>query len=200
MTTQIINQFPAASSIATSSGWLKRYYFIRFAFSIAWVLIAFSVAKNVPALAAIMLVGYPAWDALANFMDAQRSGGLARNKSQMLNFGFSILTAIAVAVALGSNMTSVLIVFGVWAGFSGIFQLATAIGRWKTSGAQWAMILSGAQSALAGAFMVKMAQGPEPVGIANIAPYAAFGAFYFAVSAISLVIADARKNRLRTSG
>jgi uncharacterized membrane protein HdeD (DUF308 family) len=199
MTTQTINHFAASQSVPSSPGWLKRYYFSRFAFSVAWVLIAFSVARNVPALAAIMLVGYPAWDAIANFMDAQRSGGLARNKSQMLNFVFSILTAIAVAVALDSSMSSVLIVFGIWAGFSGIFQLATAVGRWKTNGAQWAMILSGAQSVLAGAFMIKMAQGPEPVGIANIAPYAAFGAFYFAVSAISLVIADARKNRLHTS-
>lgn len=197
MATQTIDHSPPTTP--SSSGWLKRYYFIRFAFSAAWVVIAFSVAKNVPALAAIMLVGYPAWDAIANAVDARRSGGFGRNKSQMLNFVFSVLTAIVVAVALGSSMNNVLVVFGIWASVSGIFQLATAVGRWKTSGAQWAMILSGAQSALAGAFMIKMAQGPEPVGIVNIAPYAAFGAFYFAVSAILLALADARKNRLRTS-
>jgi uncharacterized membrane protein HdeD (DUF308 family) len=146
-----------------------------------------------------MLVAYPAWDAIANFIDAQRSGGLRRNKSQLLNFIFSILTAIAVAVALRSSLNSVLVVFGVWAGFSGIFQLATAVGRWKSFGAQWAMILSGAQSALAGVFMIFMAYGPDPVGIANIAPYAAFGAFYFAVSAIWLTISDARKGGCRTA-
>ena len=117
----------------------------------------------------------------------------------MLNFIFSILTAIAVAVALGSSMNSVLVVFGIWAGCSGIFQLATAVGRWKSSGAQWVMILSGAQSALAGVFMIFMAHGPNPVGIANIAPYAAFGAFYFAVSAIWLTISEARKGRLRAA-
>ena len=49
----------------TASGWLKRYYFTRFAFSAAWVLVALAAAKNVPALAAVMLVGYPAWDAIA---------------------------------------------------------------------------------------------------------------------------------------
>ncbi|MER9583517.1 DUF308 domain-containing protein [Mesorhizobium sp. M0276] len=195
MVTQTIEHRSAPSA----SGWLKRYYFTRFAFSAAWVVIAFSVAKSVPPLAAIMLVGYPAWDALANFIDAQRSGGLGRNKSQLLNFIFSILTAIAVAVALRSSMHSVLIVFGIWAGFSGIFQLATAVGRWKSFGAQWAMILSGAQSALAGVFMILMAHGPDPVGIANIAPYAAFGAFYFAVSAIWLAISDARKGVIRTA-
>jgi uncharacterized membrane protein HdeD (DUF308 family) len=195
MVTQTVEHQPDLSA----SGWLKRYYFTRFAFSAIWVLIAISVAKSNPSLAAIMLVAYPAWDAIANFIDAQRSGGLRRNKSQLLNFIFSILTAIAVAVALRSSLNSVLVVFGVWAGFSGIFQLATAVGRWKSFGAQWAMILSGAQSALAGVFMIVMAYGPDPVGIANIAPYAAFGAFYFAVSAIWLTISDARKGGCRTA-
>jgi uncharacterized membrane protein HdeD (DUF308 family) len=195
MVTQTIEHRPAPAA----SGWLKRYYFARFAFSAVWVLFAFSAAKSVPTLAAIMLVGYPAWDAIANFIDAQRSGGLGSNRSQMLNFIFSILTTIAVAVALRSSMNSVLVVFGVWAGFSGIFQLATAVGRWKSFGAQWAMILSGAQSALAGIFMIVMAQGPDPVGIASIAPYAAFGAFYFAVSAIWLTVSDAWKSNLRTA-
>lgn len=178
------------------ASWLKRYYFARFAFSAVWVVVAFSIAKNVPPLAAVMLIGYPLWDAVANFVDAQRSGGLTRNKAQLLNFVVSIITAIAVAVALEKSNNDVLIVFGVWAGFSGILQLAAAVGRWKTAGAQWAMVLSGAQSALASAFMIKMAYSPEPVGIANIAPYAAFGAFYFLVSSVSLMVSDARKKRV----
>ncbi|WP_019832813.1 DUF308 domain-containing protein [Sphingomonas sp. PR090111-T3T-6A] len=173
--------------------WLKGYYFTRFAFSAIWVAVAFTVAKNAAPLAAVMLIAYPVWDALANFVDAQRSGGIAHNKSQLLNFIVSIITAIAVGVALDDSMNSVLFVFGVWAGFAGIFQLATAVGRWKSYGAQWAMALSGAQSALAGIFMVKMAHGPAPVGIANVAPYAAFGAFYFLVSAIWLTVSEARK-------
>jgi uncharacterized membrane protein HdeD (DUF308 family) len=197
MASQTINYGPPAT--ASGAGWLKRYYLTRFAFSTAWVLLALAAGKDEPTLAAIMLVGYPAWDAIANFFDAQRSGGLGSNRSQMLNFVVSIIAAAAVAVALGSSMNAVLTVFGTWAAFAGILQLATAVGRWKTNGAQWAMILSGAQSALAGAFMIKMAQASEPVGITNIAPYAAFGAFYFAVSAILLTIADARKNRLSRS-
>ena len=124
----------------STSHWLKRYYFSRFAFSAVWVVVAFAVAKNVPALAAVMLVGYPAWDAIANYVDARRSGGLARNRAQLLNFVVSIVTAAAIAVALGRSMNSVLVVFGVWAGFAGVLQLATAVGRWKRSGAQWAMI------------------------------------------------------------
>ncbi|RWM36604.1 DUF308 domain-containing protein [Mesorhizobium sp.] len=181
------------SCAQSSSGWLKSYYYLRFAVSAAWVALAFTVAKTGSPLAAVMLIAYPAWDALANYLDAQRSGGLGRNKSQLLNVVVSVITAIAVAVALGRGMNAVLAVYGVWAAFSGVFQLLTAARRWKTNGAQWAMILSGAQSALAGLFFVKMAGGMEAIGIANVAPYAAFGAFYFLVSAVWLSVSDARR-------
>jgi uncharacterized membrane protein HdeD (DUF308 family) len=174
----------------SSNAWLKSYYYLRFAVSAAWVLAAFTVAKTVPQLAAIMLVAYPLWDALANYVDARRSGGLRGNGSQLLNFVVSIVTAIAVAIALGRGMNAVLAVYGVWAVVAGAFQLLTAVRRWKTNGAQWAMILSGAQSALAGLFFVKMAGGAEAIGIANVAPYAAFGAFYFLLSAVWLSVGD----------
>jgi len=55
------------------------------------------------------------------------------------------------------------------------------------------MILSGTQSGLAGAHMLSKAAGATPVGIADIAPYAAFGTFYFLVSAVSLTISDVRR-------
>ncbi len=181
------------ANTGSNRSWLKTYYFLRFAVSAAWVALAFTVARSMPSLAAAMLVAYPAWDAVANYLDASHSGGLAQNKSQMLNFIVSVLTAIAVGLALGRGMHAVLQVFGVWAALAGLFQLVTGVRRWKSYGAQWAMILSGAQSVLAGVFMLKMADGPEPVGIANIAPYAAFGAFYFLVSAIWLTVSDARR-------
>ncbi|BCM16342.1 DUF308 domain-containing protein [Mesorhizobium sp. J8] len=183
-------QTSVESPALASNGWLKTYYYLRFAVSAAWVLAAFTVAKTVVPLAAAMLVAYPLWDALANYVDAQRSSGLGRNRTQLLNFVVSIITAIAVAVALGHSMNAVLSVYGVWAAISGAFQLLTAVRRWKTNGAQWAMILSGAQSALAGLFFVKMAGGTETIGIANVAPYAAFGAFYFLVSAVWLSVGD----------
>lgn len=190
MQAQTIDQ-PSAQS---PSGWLKSYYFARFAVAAAWVGLAFTVAKNTPVLAAVMLVAYPAWDAFANLVDAQRNGGLARNKTQMLNLVVSAITAIAVAVALGRSMNAVIGVFGVWAVLSGVFQLATAARRWASYGAQWAMILSGAQSALAGVFFVKMAGGSGALGITTVAPYAGFGAFYFLVSAVWLTVSDARRS------
>ncbi|MBN9219225.1 MAG: DUF308 domain-containing protein [Mesorhizobium sp.] len=184
------------SRVASSNEWLRNYYYLRFAVSAAWVVAAFTVAKSSVPVAAAMLIAYPAWDALANYVDARRTGGLGRNRSQLLNFAISILAAIAVAIALGHGMNAVLSVFGVWAVVAGVFQLLTAVRRWKTSGAQWAMILSGAQSALAGLFFVRMAGGTQVVGIVDVAPYAAFGAFYFLVSALWLSIGDAfRKSR-----
>jgi uncharacterized membrane protein HdeD (DUF308 family) len=175
--------------------WLKTYYYLRFAVSMVWVVLAFMLGQNVASLAAVMLVAYPAWDAIANYLDASRSGGLAKNKSQMLNFVVSIVTAVAVAATVGHGMHGVLKVFGIWASLAGLFQLVTGVRRWKSYGAQWAMILSGAQSGLAGIFMLKQAAGADAVGIANIAPYAAFGAFYFLVSAVSLTVSDARRRR-----
>ena len=175
------------------NSWLKRYYLGRFLFSAAWVALAFTVGKQAPGVAAIMLILYPIWDALANLVDAQRTGGLAHNRTQLFNFIASALTAIAVAVGLGRSMGATVVVFGVWAGVAGVLQLATAIRRWKSFGAQWSMILSGAQSALAGVFFVKMASAPHVSAIATVAPYAAFGAFYFLVSGLWLTVGDARR-------
>ncbi len=99
----------------------------------------------------------------------------------------------AVAASLPHGMHAVLQIFGVWAVLSGLFQLLTGVRRWKSYGAQWAMILSGAQSGLAGVHMLGKAAGAAPVSIGDIAPYAAFGAFYFVISAVSLTISDARR-------
>ncbi|VWX47231.1 DUF308 domain-containing protein [Novosphingobium sp. 9U] len=178
---------------APDRDWLKTYYYLRFAVSAAWVALAFTLGRSVPQLAAVMLVAYPAWDALANVLDASRSGGLARNKSQVLNFVISTLTAVAVAATLSHGMHTVLQIFGVWAVLSGLLQLVTGARRWKAYGVQWAMILSGAQSGLAGTHMLNQAAGAAPVSIVDIAPYAAFGAFYFLISAVSLTVSDKRR-------
>lgn len=188
MSTQTIQ---APSGVAASQ-WLKSYYFLRAGFSVAWVAAAFTLGKSAPPVAALLLVAYPAWDAIANILDAQRSGGLKANPSQALNAAASTITAIAVLIALGQGPHAVLAVFGAWAILSGLFQLATGVRRWR-AGAQWAMVLSGAQSALAGGFFIKQAIGAATPGITDIAPYAAFGAFYFLVSAIWLSVMQARK-------
>ncbi|MGN7125478.1 DUF308 domain-containing protein [Methylorubrum populi] len=172
--------------------WLSSYYFLRAGVSVGWVAAALTVGRAAPPAAAALLVAYPAWDAAANLIDARRSGGLAANPSQSLNAAVSGAVAVAVALALGWSLHAVLAVFGVWAILSGLLQLVTGLRRWK-AGAQWAMVLSGAQSTLAGGFFVTLAAGAASPGITDIAPYAAFGAFYFLVSAVWLRLAMIRK-------
>lgn len=175
-----------------ASGWLSSYYFLRAGVSVGWVAAAFTIGRAMPPAAAALLVAYPAWDAVANVIDARRSGGLAANPSQALNAAASTVVALAVAVALGWSQHAVLAVFGVWAILSGLLQLATGVRRWN-AGAQWAMALSGAQSALAGTHFIFKANGASTPGITDITPYAAFGAFYFLVSAVWLTVVQARK-------
>jgi hypothetical protein len=176
-----------AAGVPTSNGAkLRRYYAVRAGISAIWVAAAFTIGMTAPLAAATLLIVYPAWDAAANLIDASWNGGLARNRPQALNVVVSGLTALAVIAAIG-NMHAVLGVFGAWAILAGLLQLAAGAQRWKVSGAQWAMILSGAQSALAGGFFIKQSLGSAMPGIGDIAPYAAFGAFYFAVSALWLV-------------
>lgn len=178
-----------------TSEWLRTYYFIRAAVSFLWVGAAFTVGSALPIAAAVLLIVYPTWDAAANVVDAHRNGGLKRNPTQGLNALLSMVATLAIAVALSNSMNAVLVVFGVWAVVSGLLQLATAVRRWKVYGAQWVMILSGAQSALAGGFFVKQSSLPGVHGVAEIAPYAAFGAFYFLISAIWLLVSQARRRK-----
>lgn len=180
---------------ANQEQWLKRYYYARALFSIVWVTIAFAAGIKVPAIAALLLVVYPAWDAFANWMDAGRSGGLAQNSPQRINFWVSSVTAVAVAAAWSSGMNAVVAIVGAWAALSGLLQLSTAVRRWKNHGAQWAMILSGAQSALAGGVFIAQSRMDTPPSIANIAGYAGFGALYFLISGISLTVSHVRSKQ-----
>jgi uncharacterized membrane protein HdeD (DUF308 family) len=179
------------------NGWLKSYYFTRATFSFVWAAAAFTLGTSVSAIVGALLLIYPAWDAAANVVDALRNGGLKRNPTQLLNAVASGVTTVAVAIALSMSMNAVLGVFGVWASLSGLFQLATGVRRWKSHGGQWPMVLSGAQSAFVGVMFLQLANAPEVPGIAAIAPYAAFGAFYFLIAALWLAASDIRRRRAR---
>jgi uncharacterized membrane protein HdeD (DUF308 family) len=181
-------------SHAAQERWLKMYYLIRAVFSFAWVAAAVSAARHGPEVAAALLVGYPAWDALANLVDGSRNGGLAANRTQAVNVAASLVVAIGVAIAL-PDMNRVLAVFGAWAIVSGLLQLGTGLRRWTAFGAQWAMILSGGQSALAGVVFIVQARTSVVPAISTVAGYAGFGAFYFLVSALSLQAGTWRRKR-----
>jgi hypothetical protein len=174
---------------AAADDWLKGYYATRAVFSAAWVVLAFTIGRSLPPVASVLIIAYPLWDSLANLADARRNGGLRANPTQMLNMVASAIVTVAVAVALPQGFHPVLGVIGVWAALAGLLQLATGVRRWRSAAAQWPMILSGAQSTLAGThFLQKAADAGTSVGVADVAPYAAFGALYFAISAIVLVV------------
>ncbi len=177
---------------SSQSDWLRSYYFTRALFSTAWISAAI-LFRGQALPTALLLVIYPLWDAVANLIDARVNGGLKANPSQTLNVAVSVITTLAVVAAVSHSTYAVLAVFGAWAILSGLLQLYTGVRRWRVYGAQWVMILSGAQSALAGGFMISRSLGAAAPTILDIVPYAAFGAFYFLLSAIWLVVAAYRK-------
>jgi uncharacterized membrane protein HdeD (DUF308 family) len=183
------------TSILKLDQWLKRYYLARALFSIVWVAAAFLIGTRSLTVAAVLLVLYPAWDAAANWVDANASGGLQANRTQRINVWASGLTTLAVCLALTAGMNAVLAVFGLWAIASGLLQLGTALRRWKSHGAQWVMVLSGAQSALAGGFFIAQSQMPTTPSIANVAGYAGVGAVYFAISGVWLTVRQMRSKQ-----
>lgn len=173
--------------------WLQTYYFLRAGVSVAWIALAVAIGRHHPAFGAVLLVAYPAWDAFANYLDARKTRGLGANPPQMLNLVVSFVTALAIAGALTVSMAATIRVFGAWAVFAGALQLATAVRRWKSSGGQWVMILSGAQSAAAGLFFFNQAGSGIALDVTTVAPYAGLGAAYFLVSAIWLSVKNARQ-------
>ena len=164
---------------------LRNFYFLRALAAFAWVALASLSSSASRLVVGALLVLYPAWDAIANVIDARRSGGWQANPGQKFNALTSVVIAVCMAVVftLRGNAGGVL-VFGVWALLAGLFQLAVGIRRRKLGG-QAFMMISGAQSALAGVVFSSQAFGATP-GIAQLAPYAAFGGFYFLLSALWL--------------
>lgn len=149
-------------------------------------------------IGALLLIAYPAWDALANALDARRAGGFRANPTQTLNVLASAITAVAVAIALTKGMAAVVVVFGVWAFLAGVFQLGTGVRRWKLGG-QWVMILSGGQSAIVSLHFFQRAVSGQPLDVTTVAPYAGLGALYFLISAIWLTVKTARQRAAVTA-
>jgi uncharacterized membrane protein HdeD (DUF308 family) len=171
-----------ATQTATS---LRSLYFTRVAFSILWIILVITLAKSNHTAAVLLFIIYPAWDVLATIIDIRANASTAHKTPQYINAGISLLTTIAVIIALQTGIPATLIVFGVWASLTGLIQLVLGIQRRKLLEGQWPMIISGAQSMLAGGFIIATAQTAKE-GIVSLVGYSAFGAFYFLLAAIRL--------------
>ncbi|CCK25581.1 hypothetical protein BN159_1202 [Streptomyces davaonensis JCM 4913] len=189
------------TTTTTSSG-LRSLYLIRVAFSLIWVALVFATSASLvsadkpTAIAAVLLVVYPLWDAIATLLEQRMTGTGSMDRVGATNVALGIATAAVMTAAVFSTIGAALLVFGIWALLSGAIQLVVAIRRRRTVGAQWPMIISGGLSVLAGASFAAMSAS-DTSGLSGIAGYSAFGAFWFLVSVVALSVRGRREERLR---
>ncbi|MFE8915352.1 DUF308 domain-containing protein [Streptomyces globisporus] len=168
---------------------LRRLYLLRFAFAALWAALLFTTADTLGPLSGTLLVLYPLFDAacaVADLRSTRAEGGAGTRL--WVNITLSVLTGIALALALTSGIPAVLRVWGVWAVTAGITQLTVGVAR-RRMGGQWPMIASGAISTLAGASFFLQA-GEEGATLTNLAGYAFLGGVFFLVSALRLKSAN----------
>lgn len=170
---------------------LRRLYFVRFGFALVWAVLLFATASSISAVSAALLVLYPLFDVAAAVVDSRSARINAADGSTgasaaglYVNIVISALAAAGLAVALTAGIPAVLRVWGVWAVVAGIVQLVVASRR-RQLGGQWAMILSGSISVLAGVSFFLMASNAA-VTLAHVPGYALLGGIFFLVSALRL--------------
>jgi len=163
---------------------LRRLYVVRFAFAAAWAVLLLVSGSDLTAATKVLLVVYPAFDVAAAVLDARSAHSDGPVKGLYVNIAISLLAAVGVAVAGASGVADVLRVWGAWAVLSGLVQLLVGVAR-RPMGGQWAMILSGGISVLAGASFIRSGAQDNP-SLTALAGYAALGGIFFLVSAVRL--------------
>jgi len=166
---------------------LRNLYFVRTVFQVIWAATVITTAHTKPQLGAVLFILYPLWDVACTVYDLFTSSesGNART-SQRVNALLGIMAAIGIGLTVFRQPLYAVAVFGAWAFGAGALQLVAALIRRKQEfGSQWAMILSGAQSTVAGvAYFVGGLLDKRH--IKDVGGYAIFGAVYFLVSGILL--------------
>lgn len=110
LTNEASRSIPAGAVETAKS--LRRLYFIRAAFSIIWVILVSVLAKTNEIAATILFIIYPAWDAVATFLDINANPPHSNKTPQYVNAGISMVTTIAVIIALQKGIPEAVIVFG----------------------------------------------------------------------------------------
>ncbi|MFI6495456.1 DUF308 domain-containing protein [Streptomyces sp. NPDC050564] len=199
MTQTTVTSTNSTTATTTPAG-LRSLYLIRVAFSLIWVALVFTTSASLVStdrptvIAAVLLIVYPLWDAIATLLERRLAGTGSTNRVSTLNMGLGFATTAGMITAVFSTIGTALLVFGVWAVLSGAIQLVVAIRRRRTVGAQWPMAISGGQSVLAGA-TVAATSASATSSLSTVAGYSAFGAFWFLVSVIALSIRSRREKR-----
>ena len=166
---------------------LRNLYFVRTAFQLAWAAGVITTAIKQPQIAAVLFLLYPLWDVACTVYDLITSSrsGTART-SQMINALLGVGAAIGIGLTVFQQPIYSVAVFGMWAFGAGLLQLVLGLIRRKQiGGGQWPMILSGAQSMIAGAaFFVGGLYDKRH--IKDVGGYAIFGAVYFLIGGVLL--------------
>ncbi|CAN5501929.1 membrane protein [soil metagenome] len=171
----------SATRVATT---LRSLYFTRFGFAITWAILFLVAGTDIGLVGGTLLVLYPLFDVAAAIFDARSSKTAGPVPALYLNIALSLLTVAGLVIAATSGRPAVLRVWGAWAITAGIVQLIVAINRRKLGG-QWAMILSGSISTLAGTGFIVQASSDDP-SLSNLAGYATLGGIFFLISALRL--------------
>ena len=160
---------------------LRNLYFTRTAVQLLWAGIVVATAASNPALAAGLLILYPLWDVACTVYDLRSSTRSGPSTAQYVNVVLGSLAAIGIALTAFKSPQMAVVTFGSWAFTAGLAQLAIGISRRTRLGGQWAMILSGIQSAAAGVAFV-LGGLHDKTHIKDLGAYAIFGGVYFLIA------------------
>jgi uncharacterized membrane protein HdeD (DUF308 family) len=172
-------------STTTSSRFLKNLYFSRTVVQIVWAVIVLATATASTGFAVILVLLYPVWDVVCTIRDLRSNPQPTSRGLQMANAFLGSAAAIAVGIFGTIQLRYAVAAFGLWALLAGLLQLGIGLARRRSLKGQWAMILSGAQSAFAGAaFLIGGLK--EKVHVKDLGGYAIFGGIYFLIAGILL--------------
>jgi uncharacterized membrane protein HdeD (DUF308 family) len=169
------------TNTTNTAGHLRRLYFVRFVFAAAWAGAFAAIGSKIDAGSVTLLILYPAFDVAAAIFDARST----RDRALYVNIAISTVAAIGLAAAAAGDIAAVLRTWGAWAIVAGLVQLFVALQRRRALGGQWAMILSGGISVIAGSGF--LGQASSATSMKLLAGYAALGGLFFLISAVRLL-------------
>jgi uncharacterized membrane protein HdeD (DUF308 family) len=168
-----------------AGNFLRNLYFSRTVVQIVWAAVVIATAPASPAISVLLVVLYPLWDVICTVRDLRSNPQQTSRGLQIVNAVLGVAAAAGAGIFGNMQLRYAVAAFGVWALAAGLLQLGVGIARRKALKGQWAMMLSGAQSAAAGtAFLLGGLQGK--VQVKDLGGYAVFGAVYFLVAGLLL--------------
>jgi hypothetical protein len=177
-----MSSYPAAAQLDATAH-PRHIAVLRAVVAVAWAIVIAIVGggagTELSAGLALLVAAYPAIDVVASLAEAA-AGGEAATRLR-INAALSTVAVAGLAVAgFGSDVSSVLAVFGSWAIVSGLIQLFNATRRRRGGSREIPMLISGGLSAIAGITIIA-ASGAEDPGLSRLAGYATLGAVLFLV-------------------